>query len=80
MLPDPIDEFVKIVTTKELGGGVYVLEDCAKAIAARLKELETALTEIAKAEGEYSMDPLTHATNCIESMQAIAIKALGDKA
>jgi hypothetical protein len=39
-------------------------------------QFEKALTEIAKAEGRYSMDQLTHASNTIEDMQAIAVAAL----
>jgi hypothetical protein len=36
----------------------------------------TALTEIAKGEGAFSTDQLTHATNCIENMKAIAKAAI----
>ena len=39
-------------------------------------ELVEALREIAKGEGEYSFDPLTHAGNTIESMIEIALAAL----
>jgi hypothetical protein len=35
-----------------------------------------ALREIARGEGAFSRDPLTHATNCIESMKAIAAAAI----
>ena len=39
-------------------------------------ELLAALNEISKGAGEFSMDPLEHATNCIESMREIARTAL----
>jgi len=35
-----------------------------------------ALKEIAKTEGPYSRDPLTHAENVIENMASIANKAI----
>jgi len=44
----------------------------------RTKNLEAALREIAKGAGPFSRDPLTHAFNCIESMKAIAVEALGN--
>lgn len=46
-------------------------------------ELLAALREIAKGEGAYSMDPLTHAGNTIENMKELATdaieKAAGEK-
>jgi len=42
----------------------------------RISELENALTEVAKSEGAYSQDPLTHAGNTIDNMIDIARKAL----
>ena len=39
-------------------------------------ELLYALKEIAKTEGPYSRDPLTHAENVIENMASIANKAI----
>ena len=44
--------------------------------AARCSKLEAALREIAKGEGAFSRDQLTHATNCVESMKDIASCAL----
>ena len=38
--------------------------------------LREALKEIAKVEGRYSRNPLTHASNTIEDMQDLAIAAL----
>lgn len=38
--------------------------------------LREALKEIVKGEGAFSRDPLTHATNCIDNMKAIARRAL----
>lgn len=35
-----------------------------------------ALEEIAKGEGRFSRDPLTHATNTVEDMQALAVAAI----
>ena len=41
-----------------------------------VSELLEALEDIAKGEGRYSHDHLTHAENCIEDMKAIAVKAI----
>jgi len=45
-------------------------------LGAENTSLREALAEVAKGAGAYSHDPLTHATNTIESMKAIAIAAL----
>ena len=45
-------------------------------LKARIEVLEGSLREIAKGEGRFSRDPLTHATNTIEDMKAIAEAAL----
>ena len=48
-----------------------------EATAAReIKRLRAALSEISKGEGAFSRDPLTHATNTIESMKQIALDEL----
>jgi hypothetical protein len=39
-------------------------------------KLINALKEIAKAEGVYSMDRLTHANNTIKNMKSISIEVL----
>jgi hypothetical protein len=36
-------------------------------------EMLAGLKEIAKGEGRFSCDPLTHADNCIEDMKGIAV-------
>ena len=41
-------------------------------------KLVGALREIAKGEGRYSMDQLTHAANTIEDMKALAVAALAE--
>lgn len=41
-----------------------------------MSALKEALEEIAKGEGPFSRDPLTHASNTIDSMVAIAVTAL----
>lgn len=41
-----------------------------------LKVAEQALRQIAKGEGRFSRDPLTHASNTIEDMKALAVAAL----
>jgi|GEM_PF-7034796 len=46
----------------------------------RIAELEAALREIAKGEGAFSRDQLTHAENCIDNMKSIAQEALQGKA
>ena len=40
--------------------------------------LVKALKEITKGEGPFNRDPLQHAENCIEEMQATARKALSE--
>lgn len=40
------------------------------------EQLRAALKEITEGKGAYSVDPFTHATNCLEDMKAIAISAL----
>tara|TARA_R110000803_G_scaffold103640_1_gene171785 strand:- start:181 stop:339 length:159 start_codon:yes stop_codon:yes gene_type:complete len=39
-------------------------------------DLLKALRQIAKAEGNYSRDPLTHAENAIEAMVTVALVAI----
>ena len=51
------------------------LKEKAYLIAATPEMLE-ALKEIAKMEGPYSRDPLTHAENVIENLTNIANKAI----
>lgn len=46
------------------------------ALARQRDELLEALKEIAKGEGEYSRDRLTHAANTIDSMQTAARAAI----
>lgn len=46
------------------------------ALSAENARLREALAQIEKAEGPYSSDPLTHASNTIEDMTAIARAAL----
>jgi len=41
-----------------------------------IEQVKKALKEIQKGEGAYSLDPLTHAGNCIENMKDIAEQAL----
>lgn len=43
---------------------------------ASVPEMREALQEIAKGKGRFSRDPLTHASNTIEDMKALAVGAL----
>ena len=45
-------------------------------LAHKLDDALAALKEIAKMEGAYSRDPLTHAENVIENLTNIANKAI----
>jgi len=49
-------------------------------LEAEVGRLRAELKEIAKGEGRYNRDPLTHASNTIEDMQALAIAALRGEA
>ena len=46
------------------------------ALVDEVRRLRAALTEIEKGEGAFSLDRLTHASNCVENMKAIAKNAL----
>ena len=48
-------------------------------LRAEIDKLRAALTEIARGEGAYNRDPLTHASNTIDSMKALAATALEEK-
>lgn len=52
--------------------GASFPNDVAKALVAERKALVTALEEIAKGQGAFSRDPLTHASNTIDDMKALA--------
>ncbi|KKL79382.1 hypothetical protein LCGC14_2015350, partial [marine sediment metagenome] len=39
-------------------------------------ELFDALNEISEGKGPYDLDPIQHASNCIEDMKAIALEAI----
>jgi hypothetical protein len=41
-----------------------------------IAEVKLILEEIKEGKGAYSLDPLTHAANCIESMKRLAQDAL----
>jgi hypothetical protein len=67
-----VGELVALYTWKEYSSVISALNTAL----ARIGQLEAGLREIAKGEGEFSRDPLTHATNTIESMKAIATATL----
>ena len=66
------------MSDKELDGGeaaaMYALE--LRKAQERIAELEAVLTEIAKGEGAFSRDRLTHAENCVDNMKDLARNAL----
>ena len=45
---------------------------------AKNAELRAALEKIAEGKGAFSLDPLTHASNTIDDMKALANAALGE--
>ena len=71
-MSNPLDTLTPAELRTELGAAVLTLAEQATTIE-RLRE---ALARIERAEGPYSTDRETHAMNCIESMAAIAQKAL----
>ena len=44
-----------------------------------LRDARKALEEIAEGKGRYNTDPLTHASNTVEDMIALATEALANK-
>jgi len=54
--------------------------DTLNKLQAKIDRYETALAEIAKGEGAFSVNRLTHAGNCIEAMQKLATEALKEPA
>ena len=52
------------------------IEHCSLHNGEQNREMLEALKEIAKMEGAYSRDPLTHAENVIENLTNIANKAI----
>lgn len=74
----PCVELGKTPTLREISQGecadACVLFDAA---ADEVERLRLALAEIAKGEGAFSRDQLTHAKNTIDSMKQIARGALG---
>jgi hypothetical protein len=50
----------------------YLERTLSEPIPGRVKELRDGLEQIARGEGAYSLDPLTHAGNCIDEMKAKA--------
>lgn len=51
-------------------------QDYGESLEQQLEQARAALREIAKGEGRYSRDPLTHAANTIEDMKALAAATL----
>lgn len=74
---DYLSKIVAVSALKEIVENQRTLIAYWKGEAARLKE---ALREIAKGEGAFSTDRLTHAQNCIENMIDIATDALKEGA
>lgn len=66
----------KALDIPSLRDGYMPVETAYLAALKRIAELEAALTEIAKGEGAFSRDRLTHAENCVDNMKDLAINAL----
>jgi hypothetical protein len=78
VLPDPVryaDLTPEIVRDAFIQRWNALSEELGEVLFER-DTLRAALDEIAKGEGRYNRDPLTHASNTIEDMQALAIAAL----
>ena len=48
-------------------------------LSTEVERLKAALVEIAKGDGAFNRDRLTHADNCIENMKSIALAAMRSK-
>lgn len=72
---DPID-----MAIDSINGKVDGLLDIIAKLKADNDRLREALQEVAKGEGPFSRDQLTHAQNTIEAMKEIALNALQPKA
>ncbi len=58
---------------------LFSLRQELEQVKAENEKLREALIQIAKGEGRFSRDPLTHASNTIEDMKALADTALLEK-
>ncbi len=70
--PEGCDSFGHVAECKT-GESASIIEQ----LRARVAALSEALEQITKGEGRFSMDHLTHASNTIDDMKAIAREALG---
>ena len=76
MTRDPMDD----VAYQFASGEGYLIGQQRDDLKALVRELRAALQEIAKGEGPYFRDPLTHAANCIAVMKRLANGALAKSA
>jgi hypothetical protein len=60
----------------DLDDAALWLCDALDTARAEIERMREALQEISKKEGRFSMDPLEHASNCVEDMAQIAQEAL----
>jgi hypothetical protein len=72
-----IPSMYKVVASTGMAGADDESESIANAqLIAAAPEMYEALKQIAKGEGRYSQDPLTHASNTIDDMKELAKAAL----
>ena len=70
----PLNETTPVV---QLVGAALALQEGFCTERAEVERLEGVLREIAKGEGPFSMDHMTHASNTIDAMRKLATDALG---
>lgn len=70
------EERIRAKDAADIVEEIHGMEDEVASLRESLDELLEALEEVAKAEGAYNRDPLTHAENVIENMVAVAQAAI----
>ena len=69
---------IKALTEDDRHDKTPAVEAALEYLLVRVARADLALREIARGEGPFNRDQLTHAENRIESMQKLAVAALAD--
>ena len=72
-------EFVQEHDDSALASKLHLQNERIAKLEGELRDAREALEEIAEGKGRYNTDPLTHASNTVEDMIALAVEALANK-